>query len=65
MKPLLFLFVVIISAGAQAQVDLGELSANPYAPDSTANPYGQHGSPYGSKSARNPYATQAPRLISP
>jgi hypothetical protein len=55
---------------------LGRLSANPYASDSTANPYSQAGSPYSatsvnnrfgpygspfsSTSARNPYATDAP-----
>jgi len=35
---------------------LGQLSANPYAPDSTANSYGQYGSPYSSTSVRNPYS---------
>ena len=58
---------------------LGRLSANPYAADSTANPYGPAGSPYSSKSvnnqfgpygspysptsARNPYATDAPKIV--
>lgn len=58
---------------------LGRLSANPYAADSTANPYsaagspyspesvnnpyGSYGSPYSSESARNPYATDAPKII--
>jgi hypothetical protein len=58
---------------------LGRLSANPYAADSTANPYSQAGSPYSSKSvnnpygpygspysptsARNPYATDAPDIV--
>jgi hypothetical protein len=58
---------------------LGQLSSNPYAADSTSNPYGQYGSkysadsinnPYGeygsrysNKSANNPYATQAPVII--
>jgi len=58
---------------------LGRLSANPYDPESTANPYGQYGSPYsptsinnpygtyGSpyspQSANNPYATEAPIII--
>lgn len=57
---------------------LGRLSANPYDPNSTSNPYGQYGSPYsptsvnnpyspyGSpyspQSATNPYASSAPRL---
>jgi hypothetical protein len=68
-----------IASFCSAQVDLGELSANPYAPDSTANPYGQHGSPYASdsinnpygeygspyssKSVNNPYTTEAPRIV--
>ena len=58
---------------------LGRLSANPYASDSTANPYSQAGSPYSAKSvnnpygqfgspfsptsARNPYATDAPKIV--
>jgi len=57
---------------------LGKLSTNPYAADSTSNPYGTHGSKYSSdsinnpygeygseysnKSASNPYATDAPKL---
>jgi hypothetical protein len=55
----------------------GNLSANPYVPNSTSNPYGAgspynpnsinnpfgpYGSPYSPKSANNPYATDAPRL---
>ena len=58
---------------------LGRLSANPYASDSTANPYSPSGSPYSAKSvnnrfgpygspfsptsARNPYATDAPKIV--
>jgi len=58
---------------------LGRLSANPYASDSTANPYssagspyssksvnnpyGAYGSPYSSTSARNPYTTRAPKIV--
>jgi hypothetical protein len=58
---------------------LGRLSANPYAVDSTANPYssagspysskgvnnpyGPYGSPYSSVSARNPYTTKAPKIV--
>jgi hypothetical protein len=58
---------------------LGRLSANPYAADSTANPYspagspysaksvnnpyGQFGSPFSPNSARNPYATDAPKIV--
>ncbi len=60
---------------------LGDLSANPYAPNSTSNPYGQYGSryspdsinnpygqygsPYSSDSANNPYATGAPVIVPP
>lgn len=60
---------------------LGRLNANPYDPESVANPYGRYGSPhrpqsvnnpftqYGSpfspKSATNPYATQPPVLLPP
>ena len=56
---------------------LGELSANPYNPDSTSNPYeagspfkpdginnpfSPYGSPFSNQSATNPFATDAPRL---
>ena len=56
---------------------LGNLSINPYAPDSVANPYGtgspynpnsvtnpygRFGSPYSNQSATNPFATDAPKL---
>jgi len=60
---------------------LGNLSSNPYDPNSIANPYGRYGSPYQSdsvnnpygrygspysnQSANNPYATQAPIVIAP
>ncbi|MHC4091884.1 MAG: hypothetical protein ACYSVY_16735 [Planctomycetota bacterium] len=68
---------LVLAAGpVPAQEDLGRWSANPYAPGSTANPhgagspygntvtnpYGPYGSPYGDKSAANPYATDAPKL---
>lgn len=33
----------------------GNLNANPYDPDSVANPYGQYGSRYSSESVTNPY----------
>ena len=68
--PLLFATVVFAN-----EKDLGNLSENPYALNSTANPYGtnnQHGDgignpsgPYGSlysnKSATNPFAADAPK----
>jgi hypothetical protein len=60
-------------------VYLGQLSSNAYAPNSTANPYGTHGSPYAptsinnpygkygspysSTSATNPYATSTPKIF--
>ena len=57
--------------------DLGELSANPFNPDSTSNPFGAgspfkpdglnnpfspYGSPFSNQSATNTFATDAPRL---
>lgn len=57
--------------------DLGELSANPFNPDSTSNPFeagspftpdglnnpfSPYGSPFSNQSAKNPFATDAPRL---
>jgi hypothetical protein len=58
---------------------LGRLSANPYAADSTSNPYspagspysptsvnnpyGSYGSAYSSTSARSQYATDAPKIV--
>jgi hypothetical protein len=36
---------------------LGNLSNNEFDPNSTSNPFGQYGSPYGSQSINNPYST--------
>jgi hypothetical protein len=47
-------FVLGLAAPAAAQTGLGKLSANPYAPDSTANAYGA-GSPYRADSRSNLY----------
>jgi hypothetical protein len=60
---------------------LGNLSANPYDPNSTSNPHGRYGSeysqdsinnphgrygsPYSQDSANNPYATNPPAIIDP
>ena len=68
-----------VIAEADCPTYLGRLSANPYASDSTANPYSPAGSPYSSRSvnnpygaygspfsptsARNPYATDAPKIV--
>ena len=38
---------------------------SPYSPNSIRNPYGQYGSPYSNTSPTNPYATQAPILVAP
>ena len=79
------LFSVALLAGGlacsvpvAAQDYLGNLSSNPYNPNSIANPYGAgspynpnsitnpygpYGSPYSPKSATNPFATDAPRLF--
>ena len=68
-----------VIAEADCPTYLGRLSANPYASDSTANPYspagspyscrsvnnpyGPYGSPFSPTSARNPYATDAPKIV--
>ena len=62
---------------AQDGTYLGELSDNPYDPDSVSNPFGRYGSPssstsinnpysgspYSSQSPNNPYATKAPLIF--
>ena len=65
---LLAVLLSLIPVSVQAEY-LGELSANPYAPDSTANPFGAgspfkpdginnqvspYGSPFSNQSATNP-----------
>ena len=78
MKNTLLLFVLLLCAsGLNAQQKLGNLSTNPYAPDSTANaanrykpysvtnPYGQYGSRYSPNGAQNPYAIDTPMLYAP
>ena len=59
---------------------LGNLGGNKYDPNSTSNPYGEHGSKYGNTinnpysqygskysndSPNNPYATNAPAIVAP
>jgi hypothetical protein len=73
---LLLLLLLLLSPLSVLAQYLGELSANPYAPDSTANPFGAgspfkpdgmnnpynlYGSPFTNQSATNPFATEAPR----
>lgn len=55
MKTLLVTALVLMSSAAGAQQYLGRLSSNPYASDSTSNPYGRYGSPYSNDSINNPY----------
>ena len=38
----------------------GKLSANPYDPDSTSNPYGCYGSPFSPDSINNPFGVGNP-----
>jgi hypothetical protein len=47
---ILLVLVFVAAAGAR---DLGNLSTNPYAPNSISNPYGV-GNPYNPDSVRNP-----------
>jgi hypothetical protein len=76
MMSLLLLMLLLVPLSASAK-DLGELSANLYQQNSTANPYragslfapnginnpfSQYGSPFSNQSAINPFATDAPRL---
>ena len=76
--PLLLLLLLLCPLSASAE-DLGDLSANPLDSDSTANPFGAgspfnpdginnpfspYGSPFSNQSATNPFATDAPRLLS-
>jgi hypothetical protein len=78
MQPHLFISVLLVLVAAPnlgfAEY-LGDLSANPYGPNSTANPFGggnpfnslnnpfgPYGSQFGDQSVINPFATDAPRL---
>jgi hypothetical protein len=55
--------ILCLSVPALAQVQLyapdgqylGNLTNNPYDPNSISNPYGQYGSPYSDKSIHNQY----------
>ena len=78
MRTIVVAIVMVMWMGVSAQAeDLGNLSANPYLYESTANPLGKgslfapngihnpvspYGSPFSSQSATNPFATEAPRL---
>ncbi len=71
------MLATVTEACAQDTEYLGNLSINPYNPDSIANPYGagnpydpnsvmnpygEYGIPYSPHSVTNPYATNAPKL---
>lgn len=47
------LLVLLGAEGALAQNYLGNLSANPYAPKSTSNPFGRCGNPFSPDSINN------------
>jgi hypothetical protein len=72
------IFLILVLPFSVHAEDLGELSANPYNPDSTSNPFGagspfkpdglnnpfsHYGSPFSNQSATNPFATDTPRLF--
>lgn len=79
MKPFLILAVVLAAGTAFGQSAGCVLSSNPYAPNSTSNPYspcgsryspesinnpyGVYGSRYSPYSPNNPYAVQAPLMV--
>jgi hypothetical protein len=70
-----------VFAGDGSGKYLGDFSANPYAPNSISNPFGQYGnrfspdsvnnpfgtygSPFSPYSATNPYAVQPPIIVAP
>ena len=71
------IFLILLFPLSVHAEDLGELSANPFNPESTANlfgagssfkpdglnnPFSPYGSPFSNQSATNPFATDAPRL---
>ena len=75
---MLFLLGLLLLPLSVHAENLGELSANPYNPDSTSNhfgagspfksdginnPFSPYGSPFSNQSVTNPFATDAPRLL--
>lgn len=49
--------------GANSTANPYSPAGSPYSPQSINNPYGTYGSPYSPQSVKNPYATDAPRLF--
>lgn len=78
MTRILIIALMVLSPSLAFAQFLGRLSSNPYAADSTSNPYGRYGSPYSpdsinnpygrygspysNESVNNPYATRAPKI---
>lgn len=66
-----FIFMTLAAAAVQAELPrledrqsgkyLGNLSANPYDPNSVSNPYGRYGSQYSQDSINNPYGQYGSR----
>lgn len=59
----LCVIVALAPCVAHAQRYLGNLSANPYDPESTSNPFGRYGSPYSSDSINNRFGAGSPYSI--
>jgi hypothetical protein len=55
MRNILIVLSMMVVFPVMADEYLGQLSENPYNPDSTSNEYGQHGSKYSGSSINNPY----------
>ena len=56
MKKILLYCLIVCGINGMAHARyLGQLSANPYAVNSTSNPYGRYGSPYSADSINNPF----------
>ena len=56
MWKIIFLFVaIVLSSSIGHTEDLGNLSANPYAPDSSSNAFGK-GSPFAPNGINNPFS---------
>lgn len=56
----ILLQALILGASEARAENLGKLSANPFDPDSTSNPYGRYGSPLSPDSLNNPYGAGSP-----
>lgn len=54
------LFFWLYGVTALSAEDLGNLSANPFDPDSTSNQFGRYGSPFSPDSVNNPFGAGSP-----